>query len=137
MGADDKFLLPVILAIDPGTSKVGWAVVDNSGKVIDQGIEFLDRRTGRLGELADPPAVRTVVIGNGTNRVNIEAEARRLFPQAAIEVVDETASTVEAWKLKRTEEAGRNPLKGLMFTLRQLFSPVPVDDYAARVLAMR
>jgi len=127
----------VILAIDPGTTKVGWAVVDNSGKAVDQGIEFLDRGSGRLGELVDPPAVRTVVIGNGTNRVNIEAEARRLFPQAVVEVVDETASTVEAWKLKRTEEAGRNPILGLMFTLRQLFSPVPVDDYAARVLAGR
>jgi hypothetical protein len=61
----------------------------------------------------------------------------RLFPQAAIAKVDETASTVAAWELKRAEEAGRNPLRILWFTLLQLFQPAPVDDYAARVLAQR
>jgi RNase H-fold protein (predicted Holliday junction resolvase) len=127
----------VILAIDPGTSKVGWAIVDNSGRAVDQGIMFLDRGAGQLAELIDPPAVRTVVIGDGTNRMNIEAEARRLYPQADIAVISEIDSTVAAWQLKLKEEVGRNPFRRLMFILRQLFSPPPVDDYAARVLAER
>ena len=127
----------MILAIDPGTTKIGWAIVDNSGEAVDQGVLYLDRGAGQLHQLIDPPAVRTVVIGDGTNRVNIEAEAKRLYPQAEIAVIDETDSTVVAWQLKRKEEVGSNPFRGLMFTLRQLFNPPPVDDYAARVLAAR
>jgi RNase H-fold protein (predicted Holliday junction resolvase) len=127
----------VILAIDPGTSKIGWAIVDYSGRAVDQGILFLDRGAGQLAELIDPPAVRTVVIGDGTNRMNIEAEARRLYPQAEIAVISETDSTVAAWQLKLKEEVGRNPFRRLVFILRQLFNPPPVDDYAARVLAER
>ena len=52
-------------------------------------------------------------------------------------VIDEKGSTVDAWKLKRIEEVGRDPFRGLWFTLVQLFTPMPVDDYAARVLAQR
>lgn len=77
------------------------------------------------------------MIGDGTNRVNIEAQAKRLFPSAEIVVVDETASTVAAWQLKRDEEAGSSLFRRFTFTLVQLFNPPPVDDYAARVLAQR
>ena len=90
-----------------------------------------------MGQLADLGAIRIVVLGNGTNRMNIEAECRRLLPQARIVVIDEKGSTVDAWKLKRSEEAGRDPFRGLWFTMVQLFTPSPVDDYAARILAER
>jgi RNase H-fold protein (predicted Holliday junction resolvase) len=127
----------VILAIDPGTSKIGWALVDNLGKVEHQGIAHIGQWDGQLQSLAARYRIETVVVGDGTNRVNMATGATRLLPQAEIVVIDETGSTVEAWKLKRTQEAGRNPFKILQFTLRQLFSPQPVDDYAARVLALR
>lgn len=127
----------MILAIDPGTSKVGWAVVDNSGGAVKQGIVILDSGSSWFEELAVPREIQTIVLGDGTNRVNIGAELSRLYPQVEIVVVDETASTVEAWKLKREEEAGRNPFRQLWFTVMQLFNPVAVDDYAARVLALR
>lgn len=127
----------MILAIDPGTSKVGWAIVDDRGLPVDQGILIIDRGASRLGQLAGLQAVRTVVLGDGTNRMNIEAECARLLPQAQIVVIDEKGSTVDAWKLKRSEEAGRDPFRGFWFTLVQLFAPVPVDDYAARILAQR
>jgi RNase H-fold protein (predicted Holliday junction resolvase) len=127
----------VILAIDPGTSKIGWALVDNLGKAADQGIAHIGQWEGQLENLATRYRIETVVVGDGTNRVNMAQGAARLLPQAEIVMIDEKGSTVEAWKLKRYEEAGRNPLKILQFTLRQLFSPQPVDDYAARVLAMR
>lgn len=91
----------------------------------------------RLSQLDRKERIRTVVLGDGTNRLNIEQGLSRLLPHAALAVVDEKESTVEAWKLKRTEEAGLNPWKVTVFMLRQLFSPVPVDDYAARVLALR
>jgi RNase H-fold protein (predicted Holliday junction resolvase) len=127
----------VILAIDPGTSKIGWALVDNLGKAEHQGIAHIGQWEGQLQSLAARYRIETVVVGDGTNRVNMAEGAARLLPQVAIVVIDETGSTVDAWKLKRQEAAGRNPFKLLQFTLQQLFSPQPVDDYAARVLALR
>lgn len=137
LAAGDRFIVPVILAIDPGTIKIGWAVVEERGKPVKQGILILERGVDRLGQLVNRQAIRTVVLGDGTNRVNIEAECKRLFPQADIVVIDEKNSTVEGWKLKRKEEVGRDPFRGLWFTLVQLFTPGPVDDYAARILAQR
>lgn len=127
----------MILAIDPGTSKIGWAAVDDTGHAAGQGILPVPDWDGRLAESVDLRRVRVVVLGDGTNRVNIEQVLKRLLPQAALVAVDEKGSTVEAWRLKREEKAGRNPLKQLWFTLVQMYSPRPVDDYAARVLAQR
>lgn len=127
----------MILALDPGERKIGWALVEPDGTPVSQGIwpaqswgELL-QQLSRLGE------VDTLVIGDGTARMNIEAELRRLLPQCAVAVVGEKESTVEGWQLKRAETCGANPLKSMLFTLRQLFSAPPVDDYAARVLARR
>jgi RNase H-fold protein (predicted Holliday junction resolvase) len=127
----------LILAIDPGTEKIGWAAVDQAGAVAGQGIVRGSDWDKQLGRLIDIGHVRVVVIGNGTNRVNIEQGLTRLLPQVPIVPVDETGSTVDAWILKREELSGRNPLKHLWFTLVQLFGAGAVDDYAARVLARR
>ncbi len=69
--------------------------------------------------------------------MNIAQGLKRLLPQVAIVAVDEKGSTVDAWRIKREAEAGRSLPRQLWFTLKQLFSPAPVDDYAARVLALR
>ena len=127
----------LVLAIDPGMSKIGWAVVDKTGKAQGQGVIPLAGWDGQLRRLVDPGSVSVVVIGDGTNRMNIEQGLVRLMPQVKIVAVDETASTVDAWRLKRQEEAGSNPFLLLMFTLRQLFSQQQVDDYAALVIARR
>jgi RNase H-fold protein (predicted Holliday junction resolvase) len=127
----------LILAIDPGTAKIGFAVTDQSGRSAKQGILPYQDWERRLAELASLGQIRIVVIGDGTNRVNIEQGLSRLLPQVPIVAVDEKGSTVDAWRLKRETEAGTSPFKQFVFTLRQLFSPVPVDDYAALVLALR
>lgn len=127
----------MILAIDPGMSKIGWALTDDSGQARGQGIIPQSDWDNRLTGLVDLGAVGIVVIGDGTNRLNIEQGLRRLIPQAEFVVVDEKSSTVEAWTLKRREEAGSNPFRQVRFFLGQLFNPAPVDDYAARVLAAR
>ena len=126
-----------VLAVDPGTSKMGWALVDNMGTAHAQGIIRMDGWTGELGRTLAGREIAVVVIGNGTNRSNMEEELSRLLPETTLAVVDEKESTVEAWQLKRREEAGGNPFRQFTFMLGQMFSPVPVDDYAARVLAER
>jgi hypothetical protein len=126
----------LILALDPGKAKIGWATVDDAGTPLSQGIIAAAGWEEKLAKLVDFSGVRVAVIGDGTERLNIELSVRRLVAGAEIAVVDETGSTVEAWLLKRREVAG-NPFSGLWFMLSQLFKPAPVDDYAARVLAMR
>jgi RNase H-fold protein (predicted Holliday junction resolvase) len=126
-----------ILAIDPGTAKIGWALVDPSGGPQGQGVAYLADWEAELGRLLSGHSIETIVLGDGTNRLNMHRGLERLYPQARIVKVDETASTVAAWQLKRFEEAGRNPFLVLWFTLRQLFQVIPVDDYAARILAQR
>jgi RNase H-fold protein (predicted Holliday junction resolvase) len=130
----------LMLALDPGQRKLGWALVDLQGHAVGLGIwpessweAELQRRidSGALAGLA------TIVLGDGTHRVNIEAGLRRLLPEAAIAVVDERGSTVEAWQLKRQEVAGDSWLRQLQFTIGQLFNSGPVDDFAAWVLALR
>ncbi|MCH7471455.1 hypothetical protein IIA79_00685 [bacterium] len=111
--------------------------MDRLGKAVDQGIAKLDNWESLLAGSVELAGVRVVVLGDGTNRVNIEQGLSRLLPQVKIVVIDEVASTVDAWKLKRDEEAGRNIFRRFGFTMVQLFRPQPVDDYAARVLAQR
>lgn len=127
----------LVLAIDPGTVKLGWALVDKKGIASGQGVIPFTDWDSQLRRLVSLDTVSVVVLGDGTNRVNIKQGLLRLLPQAKIVLVDETASTVDAWQLKRKEEAGQNPFRQLVFILRQLFVQMPVDDYAARVLAMR
>lgn len=134
---NDTLIVLVILAIDPGTVRIGYALVDNRGKAVTQGIVNLDEGLGRLGQLAEARVVRTVVIGDGTNQMNIRAEIERLLPEVPVAVVGEKSSTVDAWQLKIEQEAGRNPFRRAWLMLVQLFNPPAVDDYAALVLARR
>lgn len=126
-----------VLAVDPGTSKMGWALVDGMGKTESQGIILMEGWMDELGTLLNGRDIFVVVMGDGTNQSNMTEGLSRLLPQTQFVVIDEKESTVEAWQLKRQEEAGGNPLRQLAFFFRQLFAPVPVDDYAARVLALR
>jgi hypothetical protein len=127
----------VILALDPGERKIGWAAVRQDGSAVAQGVWPVAKWGEQM--LAAPfiSEISTLVVGDGTASVNIAAELSRLLPQCAIAVVGEKESTVEGWQLKRAEVCGRNPLCLLLFTLGQLFRSTPVDDYAARVLALR
>lgn len=130
----------LILALDPGQRKLGWALVDTEGRALRLGIWPESSWEERLQELQGSGALdqlAAVVLGDGTWRMNIEAGLRRLLPQASIAVVNEVGSTVDGWKLKREHVAGGNPFKALWFMFGQLFYAGPIDDYAAWVLALR
>jgi RNase H-fold protein (predicted Holliday junction resolvase) len=127
----------VILAVDPGMRKIGWALVEEGGRATGQGILALGGWEEELAGRIDLSGVKVVVVGNGTNTLNIEQALTRLCPQARLCVVDEAGSTVDAWQLKRGEQAGSNPFRQLWLWIDQLVNAANVDDYAARVLAKR
>lgn len=127
----------MILALDPGERKIGWALVSAEGAPYAQGILLAAGWPDNLAELPALAEVEVVVIGDGTARAAVESQIAARIPQATLAVVNEKESTVEAWQLKHRELAGRNPLRALALTFAQLFTAPPVDDYAARVLALR
>jgi hypothetical protein len=127
----------MLLALDPGERKLGWALVAADGTPVAQGIWPAAQWTDHLLALPQLASIETLVIGDGTASMNIAAELTRLLPKCRLAVVGEQESTVEGWQLKRAETCRGNPLCVLWFTLRQLWASAPVDDYAARVLALR
>ncbi len=144
--------MDVILGLDPGRDKFGWAFVAPDGSLLASGIipsaraeeligfllagnlegvsSFTRENPGRIERL-DSPGV--VLLGNGTARQGLSgilASRKRVFT-----LFDETNTTLEArplyWLL--------HPPKGLARFLPESLRvpPRPIDDLAAWVLARR
>ena len=128
-----------VLAIDPGKSKCGLALVRRDG---DEQVhliwhEIVPRESiiNALGEAQKVEAYSMIVVGNGTTSKPLVHEIREAMPSMAILVVDEKDTTLQA----RERYWEHNPRRGwrrlgpsTMFT-----PPVPIDDYAAMVIAER
>jgi hypothetical protein len=71
-----------ILAVDPGTAKIGWALVEPGGKPQGQGVVYLADWEAELGRLLSGRSIEIVVLGDGTNRLNMQLGLARLYPQA-------------------------------------------------------
>jgi hypothetical protein len=129
----------MILALDPGSKKVGVALFEPSGRLVTRSvlnlvcleaelISFLGAHRGKL---------EVVVVGNGTAAAGFDERlARVVGSRAKLVKVDETDTTFEARELYYDEF----PPSGLMrFLPRGLwpFPDVPLDGYAAEVLGGR
>lgn len=127
--------LAVIIAIDPGRDKCGVAVVQADNRVLERQIvpratilDFLQTLIARF-----PDAV--LVLGHATTSRLLREEIERLFPETAIEMQDETGSTLEARDLYWAENSRRGWRRWWPRSLQM--PPEPVDDFAAVVLARR
>ncbi len=125
----------VIIAIDPGRDKCGVAVVQADNRVLERQIvpratvlDFLQTLIARF-----PDAV--LVLGHATTSRLLREEIERLFPETAIEMQDETGSTLEARDLYWAENPRRGWRRWWPRSLQM--PPEPVDDFAAVVLARR
>lgn len=123
-----------VLGIDPGTRKVGYALVaDDESAAIARGIEPLDTLLERLSPvLADHP-VRAVALGSGTNSTAI---ARLLGALGVpVHIIDETDTTYRARALYFQEHPPRGWRRFVPLGLQ--LPPGPIDDYAAMLIARR
>lgn len=122
-----------VLGIDPGTRKVGYAVVDADGVVLTRGIEALADLPGRIAALAAGHPIDTVALGGGTN----VGPVRRVLECTDLRValVDEHETTLGA----RTLYFSDHPPRGWrrLIPRGMLLPPCPVDDYAAILIARR
>lgn len=122
-----------LLSIDPGRDKIGIAIVDSDKRLLNCKIISRDEFISTIKESL--LLIDRVILGNGTHANFFLKELSEFIPELDVFVVDEKNSTLEA----RALYFKFNPPKGLKSLLPRglLFPPVPVDDYAAAVIAYR
>lgn len=122
----------MILAIDPGSEKCGLALVEQTGKIISKKIIGRKEIKAYLADFLARQVVEQIVMGDSAFGRQLSQELS--LPQE-IKYVQEKNSTLEA----RLRYWQANPPKGLwrLVPTSLRFPPVPVDDWAAVILAER
>ncbi|MCC6484728.1 MAG: pre-16S rRNA-processing nuclease YqgF [Armatimonadetes bacterium] len=127
---------PVVLAVDPGRTKCGIAVVSCEGVLHKDVCPVLQLVPRVLGAMEATGAC-LIVMGSGTNGARLARVLRQQSELRNVELVlvDEAFTTVEARKRFFDE----NPPRGLKRLIpRGLLKPsCAVDDYVAVILAER
>ena len=129
----------IVLAIDPGSSKCGMAVVERSAQ--DE-ILMHWHKVVPADELEDAydSAKRLygfslVIVGDGTRSRTIQERLRAHAPSMGLLVVDEKDTTMEA-RARYWEKHPRRGFRRLLPSSMQT-PPVPFDDFVALILAER
>ncbi len=128
-----------VLAIDPGSSKCGMALVrrDLEGEIrlLWKTISPRDAVIKKIKEAGDVSPFSMIVVGKGTTSKTLVGDIREAFPSAAILMVDETDTTNQA----RERYWEHNPRRGWRKLLPSTLQvpPEPVDDFVGLILAER
>jgi len=124
----------VILGLDPGTRKCGYALVpDGGGKPLALGIAPLADLGAVLRTVVAGTPVARVALGRGTNAAVVGAVLDRLALPYTL--VDEHETTLRA----RARYFADHPPRGWkrLIPRGMLLPERPVDDYAALLIAER
>jgi RNase H-fold protein (predicted Holliday junction resolvase) len=126
-----------ILGVDPGREKTGLAVVDFEGTIQWRAIIETARLKSEIEPLLAQWNIERVALGNSTSSNDARARLEGLLEGKGIplEMVDEKNSTVEARALYFEAHPPRGWRRLLLFSSQ--VPPVPVDDFAAVVVARR
>lgn len=124
-----------ILAIDPGLSKWGWAVVDCHNHVIVKGINNSSELIAQVTKLYNKHDFKSIILGNSTGSKAFSEQIMSLPIELSVELVDESSSTLEA----RSLYFEWNPPKGIwrLIPITMQSPSENYDDYTAIVLAKR
>jgi RNase H-fold protein (predicted Holliday junction resolvase) len=122
-----------VIGIDPGRSKAGYALLDDSGAVVATGIEPLDRLDGCLRELLAARPVAAIALGDATNAGAVHTALELLG--IPIHLVDER----ETSRLARNLYFADHPPRGWrrLIPIGMQLPGRPIDDYAAILIARR
>lgn len=127
-----------ILGIDPGRAKTGLAVVDERGAIVWRAIVPTPQLKDALQEALQQPIAR-IALGHSTGSQAAAAVLQDVLETLKrpipLQIVDERDSTTQA----RALYFQTLPPRGWRALLPRglLTPPVPVDDFAAAILARR
>ena len=128
-----------VLAIDPGSSKCGMALVT---RIAANRVQLLWRAVCPVGSVAenmdaaaDVHPFDLLIMGSGTNSQKITEAIRARAPSIAILVIDEKDTTLQARERYWAHNKRRGWRQFLPATLQ--VPPEPVDDFVALILAER
>lgn len=122
-----------VLGVDPGTRKVGYAVIDDTGAIAECGIEPLESFGERARLLRETWGFEAIALGTGTNTAALKRELSGL--ELPILAVDERETTLRARALYFEDHPPRGWRR--LVPLGMQLPPRPIDDYAAVLIARR
>lgn len=129
----------IVLAIDPGSSKCGMALVrrDTAEKIhiLWRAVAAREVFRQRLHDAAAVAPYSMIVVGSGTKSRDVVKEIRDELPSAGILVVDEKDTTMQA-RERYWEHTSRWGWRRFIPATLQV-PPEPFDDYVALILAER
>lgn len=122
----------VVLALDPGMKKFGFAVVSSDKGILKSGVAKTAEFVSICREILKDFAADAVIVGGGTGSADIADRLRREL-QIEPKIVDESHTTERA-KFRYFKDY---PPKGFwrLVPLGLRTPPRPYDDYAAVVMA--
>jgi RNase H-fold protein (predicted Holliday junction resolvase) len=125
----------LVIGIDPGSAKCGYAAVGKDGTRAALEVLPLADLPERVARDVRSSSIEAICIGHATNSRDIEKLCRTRWPEIPIVIVDETNTTLDA----RRRYYEENPPKGILRWLpRGLLVPsAPLDGYAALLIIER
>ncbi|MBU1290634.1 MAG: Holliday junction resolvase RuvX [bacterium] len=123
----------IIIAIDPGIKKCGYAVVDSTLSVLQREVISTEKIAKTIEDSLNIYKINKIILGNGTNYKNIEERLKNHFLQLKIILIEEDFSTLEARKKYFEAHPPRGILKIIPLSLR--VPPCHYDDFVAVILA--
>jgi RNase H-fold protein (predicted Holliday junction resolvase) len=124
---------PVVLGVDPGRAKSGYAVLDAAGSVLAAGIEATADLGAALRGTVARHGVCAVALGCGTNAAAVGGQLAELG--VPVDLVDEFETSRRARELYFRDHPPRGWRRLIPLGLQ--VPPRPVDDYAAILIARR
>lgn len=122
-----------VLGIDPGRDKAGFALLDATGAVVESGVVPVASLVERVRTVAEGRAIAAVALGRGTNATALGERLGGLG--VPVHLVDEFETSRRARELYFQEHPPRGWRRLIPVGLQ--LPPVPVDDYAAILIARR
>lgn len=123
----------IIIAIDPGTKKCGYAVVDSNLSVLQRVVASTEGIIKIIEDSFNVYKIDEIILGNGTNYKNIEKRLKNHFPKLKIILIEEEFSTLEARKKYFEAHLPRGIFRLIPLSLR--VPPCHYDDFVAVILA--
>ncbi len=122
-----------VLGVDPGRDKAGFALLDAAGGVLESGVVPVGSLVERLAAVVASGGVAAIALGRGTMAAAVRE--RLLVLGVPIHLVDEFETSRRARELYFREHPPRGWRRLVPAGLQT--PPVPVDDYAAILIARR